>query len=125
MPTISSSVRLDFARISERYSTARTAIRTIGWCVAAFFFWKILESVAGRDTTFSAEISLLADVKFALALTGAGLAGLWGFLERRQRHRVTSQMQGRIKELETMLDPERSSSGLTTEGKTNPSDRRG
>jgi hypothetical protein len=34
------------------------------------------------------------------------------------------QMQGRLKELETKIDPGRSSSGLTTKGQTNPRDRR-
>lgn len=56
------------------------------------------------------------------------LSGLLGFTvalyfrERNLRYRKTKVLGKRILELEKNLDPERTTSGLTLEGKTNPED---
>jgi hypothetical protein len=78
---------------------------------------------AGRSGS-SLLLSVLAEMKVAFWVSLAGAACAWGFVERRLRHRKVEQLQGRIKQLETMIDPDRSTSGLTPAGRTNPLDRR-
>jgi Flp pilus assembly protein protease CpaA len=109
------------------FRTARTLIRCA--TVAVIFYWgfQALEVLAGQDTKLSIALSLvftaLVDIKFAAAISLAGGATAWAVLERRLRLQKVDNMQGRIKQLEQMIDPNRSSSGLTTEGRTNPKDR--
>ena len=47
----------------------------------------------------------------------------WGVLERRLRRDKTERLQARIVELEKIIDPERSTSGLLPTGETNPRHR--
>ncbi|MEE9441967.1 MAG: hypothetical protein V3V99_04800 [candidate division Zixibacteria bacterium] len=46
------------------------------------------------------------------------LAGSYGVLQQRLRYRKTKYLQGRIKDLEIQIDPNRTSSGLTETGQT-------
>lgn len=109
------------------FRTLRTLIRC--GTVALIFYWGFgaLEALAGQDTKLSIALSLvftvLAEIKFAIAIALTGLATAWAFLERTLRLRKVDSMQGRIKHLEGIIDPTRSSSGLTTRGTTNPQDR--
>jgi len=109
------------------FRTVRTFIRS--GTVALIFYWgfQALEVLAGQDTKLSIALSLvfsaLVDLKFAAAISLAGGAAVWAALERGLRLRKVDNMQGRIKQLEQMIDSNRTSSGLTTQGKTNPQDR--
>lgn len=111
----------------QGFRTVRTLIKS--GTVAAIFYWgfQALQVLAGQDTKLSVALSLvfsvLVNVKFvaAIALTGGAMA--WAVLERYLRLRKVDQLQGRIKQLEQMIDPNRSSSGLTTRGTTNPQDK--
>jgi len=116
---------LEYYRTQQRYSTARTAIKSIAWVAAAFFAFKAVAALAGQSTTVALSLILnaLVDLKFALAITLTGVACAWAVAERALRHRKVESMQGRLKQLETELDPRRSSSGLTPRGQTNPRDR--
>jgi hypothetical protein len=84
-----------------------------------------LIAFAGRDTaaTFSLSVitKLQADRWFAY-LFGAGGVG-YGLVERRLRRRNIKRLTKHTEELEKRIDPERTSSGLTPEGKTRPEDR--
>jgi hypothetical protein len=115
---------LSLVRVDQRYRTYRTAIRTIGWIAAAFIFLKVVHELAGRTTEVSVStiVSILADIKFAVAITFAGGATIWALVERALRHRKVETMQGRIRQLEQTIDPNRTSSGLTPQGRTNPGD---
>jgi len=117
---------IDFAlyRTEQRYRTLRTGIRTAGWVLAIWALGYVIQPLAGRETGVSLAISLLADLKFVLTITLAGIAAAWAVVERSLRYRKTEYLQKRIRDLEMELDPARSSSGLTPEGKTNPRDRR-
>ena len=114
--------------MDQRYRTVRTLIRTVGWCVCAFIFYKIVTVLAGQTTNVSVAMRLvfvaLADfkVEFLLALTGLSCA--WAVVERLVRQRLAARLSSRNAELERMIDPNRTSSGLTIGGKTNPGDRR-
>lgn len=109
------------------FRTIRTLIRCGAFVIIAYLGFHALEALAGQDTKLSVALTLiftaLADFKFAAGLSLAGSATAWAVLERRLRLQKVDYMQGRVRELERMIDANRSSSGLTTEGKTNPRDR--
>ena len=50
--------------------------------------------------------------------------GFWAVKETREKKRKTEKLTVRIKELETILDPNRTSSGLLPSGDTHPDDDR-
>jgi hypothetical protein len=121
------------------YATTRTlaidqgfrTLRTLIWALTvAFIFYtasRSVEALAGHDTKLSVALSVifdaLVDLKFVFAISLAGAGVAWGVIERAVRLRKVDYMQGRIKELEERIDPNRTSSGLTTRGTTNPRDR--
>lgn len=117
-----------FRRIDEQYSTARTAIRCLAWAFGAYVAFGTIGQFAGRSTDVDLALSLvitaLVEVKFLLAIALTATACAWAVVERTLRHRTVKRLQGRIRELETTIDPARSTSKLTPEGKTNPADRR-
>jgi hypothetical protein len=118
-----SDTAVEMYRIDQRYQTSRTAIRTAGVVGAVWFGGQALAPLAGEDTALTLAFSILGDLKFtaSVALTGAACA--WAVVERTLRHRKTQYLQDRVIKLEEQLDPNRSSSGLTRKGQTNPRDR--
>jgi hypothetical protein len=128
IPPIPPAVRLDFRRIDQQYLTARTAIRGLCWVAAAYFGFGAVGQFAGRSTDIDLALSLvitaLVEIKFLIAIALTGAACAWAAVERTLRHRKVEKLQGRIRELETAIDPERSTSRLTPKGQTNPADRR-
>jgi hypothetical protein len=117
---------IEFYRIQQRYSTARTTIKSIAWVFCVYVAFSAATKFAGQSTSVAISLILTAlfDLKFVFSFALAGAACAWAAAERALRHRKVEQMQGRLKQLETQIDPNRSSSGLTTQGKTAPSDRR-
>jgi hypothetical protein len=119
--------RVAIFRVEQRYRTLRTTIRAAFGGFAVWCLYLATDSVAGKTTAFEAGItvgfSLLWDIRFVVAFSLAGFASLWAAGERWLRHRKVNFLQGRIKELELKVDPRRSTSGLTTKGRTNPRDR--
>lgn len=122
-PEAAKSVELH--RIDQQYTTIRTGIRCAAGCVVAYFIWRSVESLAGSETTLlvRASLNLLTSVSFAVPTALAVAFGGWGIGERKLRQRTVRQLQQHITKLETQIDPNRTSSGLTTEGKTHPRDR--
>jgi hypothetical protein len=125
-PTPHDPNSLDYYRVKQRYDTARTAIRWAGIVIVAYVGFGALKAFAGQSTSVAISLILnaLVDLKLQLAIALTGTACAWAAAERILRLRKVESMQGRIKELETRLDPNRSSSGLTPRGQTNPRDRR-
>jgi hypothetical protein len=114
-------------RVVQRYRTARTAL-WVSFC--GFVVWCLylsVDSIAGKTTAFQAAItvgfSLLWDIRLVVAFSLAGATTIWAVAERWLRHRKVNYLQGRIKDLELNIDPGRTTSGLTTKGRTNPRDR--
>lgn len=83
-----------------------------------------LSNLAGSSTNLSMLMSLSANKDLvdiaSLAFGGAGIT--YGVRERRAKRRVIEHQGNRIKDLETDVDPERSSSGLSEDGSTHPDD---
>lgn len=113
---------LAYHRTEQWFGLARTAIRTAGWVAAVYFLQFTVEPLAGHETLVSLKLALLGDLKFAATITLAGATTAWAVVERILRQRKTEYFQGRIKELESKVDPGRTSSKLTPKGKTNPMD---
>jgi len=82
-------------------------------------------ALAGRSTSLllDATIRAFADIKLIVPSLVAAIAGAGWYRERRLRQDNTRHMAPRIERLEKRMDPKRSSSALTKEGKTNPMDR--
>ena len=106
----------------------RTAIRGLCWFGAAYVGFGAIGLFAGQSTGVDLALSLvitaLIELKFVFAIVLTGAACAWAVVERTLRHRKVEKLQGRIRELETEIDPEGSTSGLTQKGKTNPEDKR-
>jgi hypothetical protein len=99
-------------RSAQRWRTARTLlwVLLIGFCV---------HSLAGKTTVLNSAIdwSFKANIgKYVLGLIVLITGGGWWW-ERGLRLREVSSLTTRIKELETGVDPNRGSSGLTLEGR--------
>jgi hypothetical protein len=111
-------------KVDQWYSTIRAFIR---WGAACFGFWCLylaIDSVAGKTTAFTVGMSVLWDFRLVFAFSLAGATTAWAIAERKLRQRKVESMQGRIRELETTIDPRRTTSGLTSAGRTNPRDLR-
>ena len=102
----------------------------------AYYGWRSIDSLAGKNTTADISVngsagldipgtSILAWPVLAavlgIAIGGAGL--LYGHHQRKLRGDTVERLQDRIKELESAIDPNRSSSNLTARGETNPDDK--
>jgi hypothetical protein len=92
-------------------------------CLAAVFlfsYWMV-DSLAGKQTFANIGVSVLFDSR-TLAIIFGGGGVVYGLAERRLRKKTVKRFQPRIKELEQLLDPNRTSSLLTEGGDTNPED---
>ncbi len=80
--------------------------------------------LAGKDTNANIVISFLAKITIreTLAWTGTGVCYLLFLKERKQRKDVIESKDKRIKDFESYFDKNRSSSGITPRGETNPAD---
>jgi hypothetical protein len=122
--------RSEAVRIAFVLRTFATIDLVAKAALAGFLGWKALDTIgayAGTSTEVALWLDTLISVDFTVYFVipwslAAFLARLW-WRERKLRHEVTERLQGRITELESRLDPQRSSSELTTRGTTNPRDR--
>lgn len=93
----------------------------------AFGSWVAVEAVyalAGTDTL----VNLTAWIAFETGdkpweVIAYTVLIIWASSERIFRQRKTEELQGRIRGLEKRHDPQRESSNLTAQGRTNPQDR--
>lgn len=122
--TARADLALERLRVAERYATLRTAIKWAGVCGSLYVGKELVIALAGHETAVSVSLAFLGDWKTVLSYIAGGAGVSWGYAERRLRHNTIDRLQGRIRELETMHDPKRTSSGLTTQGKTHPKDKR-
>ena len=105
---------IDFCSLSVRY---------VVWGYVAYLTFLSIEVLADKTTRINIYHSVVIDLLSKSwgsrpwpwwVLTMAFL--LWAFLERSGRKRKTAKLTGRITELETIIDPNRSSSGLSPTG---------
>lgn len=115
--------RLALKKVDQWHSTIRLLIRYGAVAFGCWCLYLSVDSIAGKTTAFTMALSVLWDVRLVFAFTVAGLTTFWAVAERMLRQRKVGYMQGRIKELEQKIDPQRSTSGLTEKGRTHPRDR--
>jgi len=106
--------------------------RTVRWLIAfgaaiAFFHYLtlIMSSLAGKTTTANVVLNMLGSLNFSSSLAWAGTvsAVAYGAGQKSLRKRTVNNLHAHIRELETRLDPNRTSSELATTGETNPKDQ--
>lgn len=104
------------------------SVRVLLVCVSAvcivYLLAHAIESLAGKQTDASILVNLLGKLEISVLLSWAvGGAGLmYGRSQNRLRKRTIERLHGRIKDLESEIDPGRTSSKLTPRGETNPED---
>lgn len=91
-----------------------------------YFVSRAVEALAGKNTNSMIIFKLMeyvddSEVTDVFIFTTI-ISIAWAFSERAHRHRKVRACYTRVRELEKRLDPDRTSSGLTPEGKTNPED---
>jgi len=98
---------------------------TIFLCVGSFAAWGIVVAAMGNkvDTNVDLGFNLPLAIAGTITTLWAILMTIWGYCERRLRKRNIKRMGTWNAKLEQQLDPNRSSSGITVTGDTNPSDR--
>ena len=82
-------------------------------------------SLAGQNTLADIGINFLSNINVSIAVAWtAGVGGLaYGARQKKLRKNTVERLQGRIQELETEIDPNRSTSNLTHRGDTRPEDK--
>ena len=112
--------------VTKTADVARTLIRVGGTVAVFYLIYLTLIPFAGKES--SANLKFVAKVITSLRIDQliaylVGIAGLlYGLAERKLKTGYVEKFSDRIEELETRIDPERSSSGLPSTGKTRPSD---
>lgn len=116
-----------FERHAYRVELFRTVRRGIKWLALlgiAFCGYLAVDSLAGKTTQVSGSLTYAVSAGKALPWVLTALAFIWAINEQRLRRQKTRTMAHRIKSLETRLDPNVSSSGLTLDGETPPEEAR-
>jgi hypothetical protein len=101
------------------------AIPITGLVLVVYFgIFRPVHDLAAHNTQASFSLALLADIRPSEIVSYFfGIAGwIFGLNAQRLRRNVTERLAGRIAELERDKDPHRTSSGLTTRGRTSPRD---
>jgi hypothetical protein len=112
--------------VTKTADVVRTLLRVGGTVGVFYLIYVTLTAFAGK--TSSANLRFVAKVITSLRLDQvisylAALVGLvYGLYERSLRRGYIEKFSGRIEELESRLDPGRSSSGLPSTGETRPDD---
>ena len=93
--------------------------------MAAFAYLAVKE-LAGETTVANVVIMYFTseDNDYGLPWFLAAIFAAWALFEAKLRRSKTRALQGHIQKLETLIDPNRTSSGLLPTGETNPKDER-
>ena len=108
----------------EVFRTVRRGIKWLALVGIAFCGYLAVASVAGKTTHFSGTLTYAVSAGKVLPWIVTVFAVIWAVNEQRLRRQKTITMARRIKSLETRLDPNVSSSGLTPDGETPPEEAR-
>jgi hypothetical protein len=113
--------------------TIQQFTKTFGYVLIAFFAYKSIEALAGKQTIVNADIAakieqgndfftylpvLLSSIGLILGLGGI----MYGRHQRKLKEAVTKKYEDDVVRLEKKIHPGRTSSGLTENGNTRPED---
>lgn len=95
-------------------------------CFIAYMGFLSIDALAGKVTFAELGARFIGDVRIneALAWFLSGAFGWYGLNERRLRRKHIERIAPQINELESRLDPKRTSSRLTPHGTTRREDKR-
>lgn len=116
---------IQMARIDSRTTIALQAIKYGGLVGLAFIgVYLPVHDLAGHTTLADFGVRFLANIRVseAAAWLWAFLATGYGLRQRELLHRNIDRLGNRIPELEKQIDPNRTSSRLTSRGETRPED---
>ena len=84
-----------------------------------------IEALSGQQTLADIGVNFLTHIKVSVAVAWSVAAGgvLYGMKQRKLRRDTVERLQKRNQELESRIDPNRSSSELTSRGDTRPEDK--
>lgn len=105
-------------------SILNNLIRWGGLVAIAYFLYRSVDALAGERTiadigvNFNTKISVSEVLAWIFGISGIG----YGYRQNDLRCTTIERLQGRIRELETHIDPQRTSSNLNQRGETNPRD---
>jgi len=130
-------VELQYKRQNQIIGAVALVIRdVVKWGVLAsifYFLFRSIQALAGRSTQASIDIDIFQGFGLYIfqnstlheKIEYVVIVGLlmWGLLERKLRQDAIKRLQGRSRELESRIDPNRTSSRLTRRGTTNPGDQ--
>ncbi len=111
--------------IDQIYRTVRTGIRSLTAFGSVWVFTDGVTVLAGENTNVAlkAVLSFVGRVEVFLSFSLTAVCVIWALGERKLRQRAIERLEERPRELERMIDPQRSSSGLTKTGETHPEDK--
>lgn len=119
----------EFTLSYKRLDLIGTAVQQLirGGCLVAIagFAYLSIKVLAGKSTFAEIALRAAANLKIGdliLLLVGTGGVG-YGINQRRLRRSNVERLSKRVQELESALDPKRSTSGLTPQGTTRPGDK--
>jgi hypothetical protein len=106
------------ARVFTALIKYGAAVLIVYFCADAF------KSLSGKITLTEIAVKVFGSVAVNqwIAYIFGGGCGVWAVCERRLRRRKIAELAARPIELERIIDPGRSSSMITEEGKTKPGD---
>lgn len=118
-PTITDQ-HVQFVRLEGQFRLISQGMTQITYIFLGLFAYLSIDSLAGKTTWAQIAVLLfenrdtLAWAPWLIALVAAG----WGIGCQYRMRRTTESLQKRIVDLERVIDPNRTSSGLTTTGET-------
>ncbi|MGA2167020.1 MAG: hypothetical protein ABSG62_02335 [Terracidiphilus sp.] len=123
---------LEYKLQSQKWDTGlrlgQVLIKYTALCFCVWMLVPAMEAFAGKTTLANFGVSLIADLKantvfshLVMGVLGLGGAG-YGLRERAQKRKEIKRLGNRVVDLEKRLDPNRTSSGLTIDGRSRPED---
>jgi hypothetical protein len=115
---------LSVVKVVKGYELARDVVKGFVYLGCAYFGYLAIVALAGQqtDARFALSYFTSGDNDYGLPWLVALVVIVLAFGERKLRLRKTRYLQGRIRELEQRVDPNRTSSGLLEDGSSNPKD---
>ena len=116
---VSDKLYAEIRRIDRRAELWREFWRTVKWVSIAICTYLSISELAGKETIANVIVSFFASLPergvSPWFMYLAFMTSSWAFAERYLRRVKVASMAHRLKELEKLIDPSRSSSGLTPE----------
>lgn len=111
-------------KIDAVVSIAGTFIKYLALVTCVGFVYLMISSLSGKTTFATIGVSVLGNLSVShgiyIVLTAGSI--IYGLGQRRLRRRVLGRLTSEKESLEKLLDPNRTSSGLTERGTTRPGD---